>query len=68
MIIQRVLRGVAGIDQTQAQQMLNDGIFCNLCRNKGRLVIQILHRSLWTETPSGTRTIIEIPIHSIRIV
>src|ERR1700733_14633552 len=37
MIIQRVLRGVAGINQTQAQQMLNDGILCNLCRNMGPL-------------------------------
>ncbi len=37
MIIQRVIRGVAGIDQAQAQQTLNDGILSNLCRYKGPL-------------------------------
>ncbi len=37
MIIQRVIRGVAGIDQAQAQQALNDRILSNLCRSKGPL-------------------------------
>jgi hypothetical protein len=35
MIIQRVIRGMAGISQTQAQTMLDEGILCNLIRNKG---------------------------------
>jgi hypothetical protein len=37
MIIQRVIRGVTGISQTQAQTMLDEGILCNLLRNKGPL-------------------------------
>src|ERR1700684_3938501 len=37
MIIQRVIRGVAGINQNQAQKMLDEGIPCNLERNWGPL-------------------------------
>ena len=35
MIIQRVIRDMASISQTQAQTMLDEGILCNLIRNKG---------------------------------
>src|SRR5262249_14247814 len=35
MIIQSVIRGMHGITPTQARTILETGIECNLCRNKG---------------------------------
>jgi hypothetical protein len=45
-IIQRVIRGVSGISQTDAQTMLDVGIQCSLCYLKGQILYEDIPKML----------------------